>query len=63
MLGLQECIRLFVELGAYVDWMAQVTEKPFVEELAASELSGTLLHAPVPRTEWEKIAEEESLKG
>ncbi|KAJ1349792.1 hypothetical protein KIN20_005444 [Parelaphostrongylus tenuis] len=61
MLGLEECIRLFVEFGAYVDWRALVTEGAFVEERVASELSGTRPHAPVPRTDWQRIAEQESM--
>lgn len=26
MLGLEECVRLFVELGSYIDWTATVVE-------------------------------------
>lgn len=62
MLGLEECVRLFVDLGAYVEWMAVIKEGAFVEEIAASEHSGTQPHAPMPRTDWQRIAEQEGLK-
>ncbi|VDM83378.1 unnamed protein product [Strongylus vulgaris] len=61
MLGFDECVKLFVELGTYVDWSASVTEGAFVEELAAAEMSATCPHAPPPRTDWQRIAEQEGM--
>ncbi|CAJ0599647.1 unnamed protein product [Cylicocyclus nassatus] len=61
MLGFDGCVKLLVELGTYVDWSASVTEGAFVEELAAAEMSGTCPHAPPPRTDWQRIAEQEGM--
>ncbi|VDM80736.1 unnamed protein product [Strongylus vulgaris] len=63
MLGFDGCVKLFVELGTYVDWSASVTEGAFVEELAAAEMSATCPHAPPPRTDWQRIAEQEGMNG
>ncbi|VDN22740.1 unnamed protein product, partial [Cylicostephanus goldi] len=63
MLGFDGCVKLLVELGTYVDWSASVTEGAFVEELAAAEMSGTCPHAPPPRTDWQRIAEQEGMNG
>lgn len=35
----------------------------FVEELAAIEMSATCPHAPPPRTDWQRIAEQEGMNG
>ncbi|RCN40977.1 Smr domain protein [Ancylostoma caninum] len=61
MLGFDECVKLFVEVGAYVDWSASVVEGAFIEDLAAAEMSGTCPHAPPPRTDWQRIAEQEGM--
>ncbi|KAL6727518.1 hypothetical protein Aduo_009388 [Ancylostoma duodenale] len=61
MLGFDECVKLFVELGTYVDWSASVVEGAFIEDLAAAEMSGTCPHAPPPRTDWQRIAEQEGM--
>ncbi|XGW16634.1 hypothetical protein V3C99_001802 [Haemonchus contortus] len=62
MLGLDECVKLFVELGSYVDWTASVREGAFIEELAAAEISATRPHAPPPITNWQRLAEQEDMK-
>ncbi|VDL84588.1 unnamed protein product [Nippostrongylus brasiliensis] len=63
MLGLEECVKLFVELGAYVEWNATVVEGAFNEEIAAAEVSATCPHGPPPITNWQRVAEEENMKG
>ncbi|KAK6050332.1 hypothetical protein COOONC_12162 [Cooperia oncophora] len=63
MLGLEECVKLFVELGAYIDWSASVIEGAFVEEFTAAELSATRSHAPPPITNWQRLADQEDMKG
>ncbi|KAK6027279.1 Smr domain protein [Ostertagia ostertagi] len=62
MLGLDECVKLFVELGAYIDWSASVVEGAFVEELAAAEISATRVHAPPPISNWQRLADQEDMK-
>ncbi|ETN68798.1 hypothetical protein NECAME_15630 [Necator americanus] len=63
MMGFDGCVKLFAELGAYVDWAASVVEGTFAEDIAAAEMSATLPHPPPPRTDWQRLAEQEGMNG